>query len=161
MTIEVIQADYRNVRQAKEIVMLLNAYASDAMGGGRPLAREVLDNLADELARLPYAFSVIAYADSRPAGLANCFEMFSTFLCRPLINIHDMVVLPEFRGRGISRRMLEKIEEIAVQKGCCKLTLEVLSGNQAARSAYQNFGFTNYELDPAHGQALFWQKLLE
>lgn len=160
MTIEVIQADYRDAKQAKEIVTLLNAYASDPMGGGRPLTREVLDNLTFELARLPHAFSVIAYVDSRPVGLANCFEMFSTFLCRPLVNIHDMVVLQEFRGQGISRNILEKVEEIAVQKGCCKLTLEVLSGNTAARSVYQKFGFNNYELDPAHGQAMFWQKLL-
>ena len=71
-----------------------------------------------------------------------------------------MVVLQEFRGQGISRNILEKVEEIAVQKGCCKLTLEVLSGNTAARSVYQKFGFNNYELDPAHGQAMFWQKLL-
>lgn len=161
MDIEVIQADYRDTAQAADIALLLNAYASDPMGGGRPLTREVLDRLSVELARLPHAFSVIAYVGPRPAGLANCFEMFSTFLCRPLINIHDMVVLPEFRGRGISRRILEKVEEIAVQKGCCKLTLEVLSGNKAARSAYQNFGFTNYELDPDHGQAMFWQKLLD
>ncbi|MBF8270138.1 MAG: histone acetyltransferase HPA2 [Gammaproteobacteria bacterium] len=160
MDIEVIQADYRDVAQAKEIAMLLNAYASDPMGGGRPLAGEILDKLADELARLPHAFSVIAYADSHPVGLANCFELFSTFLCRPLVNIHDMVVLREFRERGISRKILEKVEEIALQKGCCKLTLEVLSGNEAARLAYQKFGFSSYELDPTHGQALFWQKLL-
>ena len=160
MQIEVIKADYRDATQAREIAQLLNAYASDPMGGGLPLAQEVLANLAVELAKLPHAFSVIAYADSRPAGLANCFEMFSTFLCRPLINIHDMVVLPEFRGNGISRKLLEMVEAIAIQKGCCKLTLEVLSGNAAARSAYQKFGFSSYELDPAHGQALFWQKLL-
>ena len=73
MTIEIIQADYRDARQAGEIAILLNAYASDPMGGGRPLTREVLDNLTFELARLPHAFSVIAYVDSRPVGLANCF----------------------------------------------------------------------------------------
>ena len=160
MNLEVILADFSDEKHAKEIAMLLNAYASDPMGGGRPLDREVLDKLADELARLPHAFSVIAYVGSRPVGLANCFELFSTFQCRPLVNIHDMVVLREFRGQGISRKILAKVEEMAIQKGCCKLTLEVLSGNAAARSAYQNFGFTNYQLDPAHGHALFLQKLL-
>ena len=140
--------------------MLLDAYASDPMGGGKPLTREVLNGVAGELARLPHAFSVIAYVETRPAGLANCFEMFSTFRCQPLINIHDMLVLPEYRGRGISGKILEKVEEIAVRKGCCKLTLEVLSGNAAAMAAYEKFGFNSYELDPAHGQALFWQKWL-
>ena len=160
MNLEVILADFSDEKHAKEIAMLLNAYASDPMGGGRPLDREVLDKLADELARLPHAFSVIAYVDSRPVGLANCFELFSTFQCRPLVNIHDLVVLREFRGQGISLKLLEKVEEIAVQKGCCKLTLEVLSGNDAARSAYHKYGFINYQLDPAHGQAQFLQNLL-
>ena len=160
MQIDVIKADYRDAKQAREIAFLLNAYAADPMGGGQPLADSVMDSLAAELAKLPHAFSVLAYVDSRPAGLANCFEMFSTFLCKPLVNIHDMVVLKEFRGRGLSHRILEFIEQIAIQKGCCKLTLEVLSKNDPARASYEKFGFKNYELDPAHGQALFWQKLL-
>lgn len=160
MKIDVIQADYRDEKQAEEIAYLLNAYASDPMGGGKPLADHIQASIAPELSKLPHAFSVIAYADSRPAGLANCFEMFSTFLCKPLINIHDMVVLEEYRGRGISHKILGKVEQIAVQKGCCKLTLEVLSENNPARASYEKFGFKNYELDPALGHALFWQKLL-
>ena len=56
--------------------------------------------------------------------------------------------------------MLEKVEEIAVDKGCCKLTLEVLSKNIAAQSSYHKFGFDSYELDPETGKALFWQKIL-
>lgn len=160
MNIEVIQADYRDEKQAKEIALLLNAYASDPMGGGKPLSNEVQAKIALELSRLPHAFSVIAYVDSRPAGLANCFEMFSTFLCKPLVNIHDVVVLKEYRGQGLSHKLLEKIEQIAIERGCCKLTLEVLSGNTSAKASYERFGFKNYELDPAMGQALFWQKLL-
>ena len=160
MNIDVIKADYRDEKQAQEIAFLLNAYASDPMGGGQPLTDDIQANIARELSRLPHAFSVIAYVDSRPAGLANCFEMFSTFLCKPLINIHDVVVLKQYRGMGLSHKLLEKIEQIAIERGCCKLTLEVLSGNTGAKVSYEKFGFKNYELDPALGQALFWQKLL-
>ncbi len=56
--------------------------------------------------------------------------------------------------------MLEMVEEIAIDKGCCKLTLEVLSGNTLAQSAYKRYGFSGYQLDPEVGDALFWQKLL-
>ena len=38
------------------------------------------------------------------------------------------------------------------------VTLEVLDGNAPARRAYQRFDFTAYELDPAQGKALFWEK---
>ena len=113
-----------------------------------------------ELAKLPHAFSIIAYVDGKPAGLVNCFEAFSTFSCKPLVNIHDVIVIKEFRGHNLSQNMLAKVEEIAKSKGCCKLTLEVLSKNEAARSSYTKFGFSDYELDPKMGTAQFWQKLI-
>lgn len=160
MNIQVVMADYSNSRHAQEIPVLLDAYASDPMGGGKPLTELVKSKLVSELAKLPHAFTLIAYADGKPAGLVNCFGAFSTFTCKPLVNIHDVVVLKEFRGNGISQLMLEKVEEIARAKGCCKLTLEVLGNNRVAKSAYRKFGFADYELDPEAGTALFWQKIL-
>jgi ribosomal protein S18 acetylase RimI-like enzyme len=158
MNIEVIKANYLNTKHAKEIQELLNIYASDPMGGGKPLDKKVKENVVKELSKLPYAFSLIAYAEEKPIGLANCFESFSTFACKSLINIHDFVVLEECRGNGISQKMLTKIEEIAISKGCCKITLEILSNNESAKAAYKKFGFSNYELNPNAGVGLFWQK---
>lgn len=158
--VKIVKANYANPQHQQDIPFLLDQYASDPMGGGAALDENVKSHLTEELAKIPHAFSVIAYLNNQPAGLANCFEGFSTFSCRPLINIHDLVVLSEFRGQGISRKILEKIEEIARQKHCCKITLEVLSHNQLAQSAYRNFGFSGYELDPTTGPALFWQKKL-
>nr|GFD20020.1 hypothetical protein [Tanacetum cinerariifolium] len=54
--------------------------------------------------------------------------------------------------------MLTKVEEIARQRGCCKMTLEVLEGNEVALGAYRKLGFSDYQLDPQMGRALFWQK---
>jgi len=161
MKIDIINVDYLNPHHAKDMRLLMNTYAIDPMGGGKALSRSVLDNLANELSKLPHAFSVIGYVDDAPAGLVNCFEMFSTFSCKPLVNIHDVVVINDFRGQGIARKMLEKIEKIAVLKGCCKLTLEVLEGNNIAQASYKKFGFSGYQLDPLMGHALFWQKLLD
>jgi len=160
MHINVVQADYADPRHQQDIPRLLDHYAADPMGGGRPLAPEVSQSLVAELAKRPHAFSVLAYLDDTAVGLVNCFEGFSTFTCRPLVNIHDIVVMKAYRGRGISQTMLNKVEEIARAKGCCKLTLEVLSNNSAAKAAYQKFGFSDYQLDPSAGGALFWQKLL-
>lgn len=160
MDIEIIEADYSDSRQAGDIAFLLNCYACDPMGGGVPLDEEVMDSLAVELARRPHAFSILAYVNGEPAGLINCFEGFSTFKCRPLVNIHDVLVLSDYRGRGLSQRMMAKVEAIARRRGCCKLTLEVLEGNQAAQRAYLHYGFRGYQLDPENGHALFWEKPL-
>jgi ribosomal protein S18 acetylase RimI-like enzyme len=160
MTITVLQADYADPDHARAIEMLLDAYAQDPMGGGEALDPVAKARLVSELARRPHAFSVLAFVDGEPAGLVNCIEGFSTFMAMPLVNVHDIAVLPPFRGRGLSRRMLDCVERLARERGCCKLTLEVLSGNDVAQAAYRNFGFAPYSLDPAAGHAEFWQKKL-
>ncbi len=160
MEIEIIQADYRDPKHHREIVLILDAYASEPMGGGVPLSDYAKENLVEKLSRLPHAFSILAYVDGKPAGLVNCFEGFSTFACQPLINIHDLAVLAKFRGHGLSQHMLQKVEAIARERGGCKLTLEVLSNNTIAQNAYAKFGFAGYELDPTTGHALFWEKAL-
>jgi len=55
--------------------------------------------------------------------------------------------------------MLHEVEKIAKERGCCKLTLEVLEGNCSAKKSYEKFGFSGYELDSEVGKALFWQKV--
>jgi len=156
----VLQASYTNPVHAEAICLVLNDYAEDPMGGGHSLAPDVLQQLPAELAKRSYAFSVLAFVRGEPAGLVNCFEGFSTFACRPLVNIHDVSVVKKFRGLGLSQKMLQKVEEIARQRGCCKLTLEVLEGNAVAKASYGKFGFSAGMFDPAHGQMLFWIKAL-
>ena len=153
-------ADYADPRDAAELVMLLDAYASDPMGGGAPLCQETREALVPGLAATPGAFSLIARLDGLPAGLANCFTGFSTFAAEPLVNVHDMGVLPEYRDRGIGRALLLAVEGEARRRGACKITLEVLSGNERAKALYLALGFGDYQLDPAAGHALFWQKKL-
>jgi ribosomal protein S18 acetylase RimI-like enzyme len=160
MKIEVVRANYLVPKQAADLVFLLNAYATDPMGGGEALSPEVQQNLAPALAALPHALSLLCYVDDQPAGLVNCFEGFSTFRCKKLLNIHDIAVLPNFRGLGLSHRLLAEVEALARERGCCKVTLEVLEGNEVARRSYEKYGFNAYELDPALGKALFWQKTI-
>ncbi len=160
MKIEIHSANYSNPLHGREIIELMSEYAQDLMGGQKDLSDEVKKNLVGSLENIPEAFSVIAYVDEKPAGLINCFEGFSTFSCKPLVNIHDVIVSSDYRGQGISSLMLEKVEQIAIERGCCKLTLEVLEGNKAAQNSYQKFGFSAYELDPEVGKALFWEKKL-
>jgi ribosomal protein S18 acetylase RimI-like enzyme len=153
-------ADYRDPRDAADVVALLDAYARDPMGGGEPLAANVKARLASDLAANPHAFSLIARLDGQAVGLANCFMGYSTFAAAPLVNIHDFAVLPRHRGAGIGRALLAAVEAEALKRGACKITLEVLSGNDAARRLYAANGYGDYRLDPAAGQAMFWQKRL-
>lgn len=161
MEFKTVIADYSNEKHGADIIHLLGCYAADIMGGGGDLSPFVKGNLVRELAKIPHAFSAICYVDNEPVGLINCFEGFSTFACKPLINIHDVIVHSDYRGLGISQLLLDEVEAIAKQRGCCKMTLEVLEGNVPAQNAYLKHGFSSYELSSTMGKALFWQKSLE
>jgi ribosomal protein S18 acetylase RimI-like enzyme len=162
-TVHVCRADYANPVHASALVNLLDAYARDPMGGGEGLSDYALAHLVPSLAQRPQAFSVLAFMgedETNPVGLVNCIEGFSTFACRSLVNVHDVVVLSGYRGQRIGERMLELVDTLARERGACKLTLEVLEGNAGAQRLYQRMGFANYQLDPAMGNAQFMQKVL-
>ncbi len=154
------RVDYQDQAQAQALVMLLDAYARDPMGGGEGLSPEVKSRLCRDLAQRSDAVSFIAWEDAQPLGLINCIEGYSTFKAQPLMNIHDIAVLPAHRGRGVGQALLAAAEAHARERGCCKLTLEVLTGNRVALRSYQRFGFAPYVLDPSAGQASFMQKWL-
>jgi GNAT superfamily N-acetyltransferase len=158
--IEIIEADLSMPAHAEAMVQLMDEYALDPMGGGKGLSDYVKENLPAELAKRKAAHVILAFVDAEPAGLVVCLEGFSTFACKPLLNIHDVIVTFPHRGRGLSRLLLQKAETIALDLGCCKLTLEVLEGNHIAQSAYKACGFSGYELSPQMGKALFWEKKL-
>ncbi len=161
MNIEVIKADYSNPLHAGQIVELLDQYARDPMGGAEPLSDYARTHLVAELAKRPFALTLLVLVNGKAAGLANCFEGFATFSCQPLLNIHDLAISPAFRGLGISQRLLAAVEVEARRRGCGKITLEVLEGNVAAQASYRKFGFAGYQLQPETGRALFWQKKLK
>ena len=158
--LNVRRVDYRQATDAQALVMLLDAYARDPMGGGEDLADEVKARLCSDLAQRPDAASFIAWLDAQPVGLVNCIEGYSTFKARPLMNIHDIAVLPGHRGQGVGQALLAAAQAHALERGCCKLTLEVLTGNAVALRSYERFGFAPYVLDPDAGQASFMQKWL-
>ena len=167
--ITIRKVDYLNRRDAADLTVLLDLYARDPMGGGQPLSTAVLQRVCSDLASRRDAASFIAdwHQGSGPqqdgsvaVGLINCFEGYSTFKAKPLLNIHDIVVHPDYRGRGVAQALLGAAQELAMTRGCCKLTLEVLSGNVVAMRSYDSFGFAPYALDPAAGSALLLQKWL-
>jgi GNAT superfamily N-acetyltransferase len=157
---EISPIDLSDDRQGHALVELLDHYARDPMGGGQPLTEAVRRALVPALRQQPNYLGFLAIRAGVPIGLVNAFIGFSTFAARPLLNLHDLVVHASARRQGIGRRLLARVEKTALDRGCCKLTLEVLSANRPAREAYAAFGFASYALDPSTGTALFLEKKL-
>ena len=135
------RADLADAQDAAAIVMVLDSYATDPRGGGVPLTGEVRARLVDGLRRHPTTLVWLAFQGARAAGICVAFTGFSTFHARPLLNIHDLAVLPGLRGAGVGRALLTAAEQHARENGHCKLTLEVQEDNAPARHLYERFGF--------------------
>jgi ribosomal protein S18 acetylase RimI-like enzyme len=146
MQLSIREAVLEDAADAAAIVEVLNSYAADPVGGGSPLGSRVRARLVPALRAQANALVLLAFADRKAAGLAICFFGLSTFQARPLLNIHDLAVVPERRGQGIGRALLGAVEARARSRGCCKLTLEVQEGNARARALYERFGFTDFVL---------------
>jgi ribosomal protein S18 acetylase RimI-like enzyme len=141
MTIEVRLAKLDSAADAAAIVAVLDSYASDPRGGSTPLSAEVKERLIPGLAAHPTTRVWLAFDAGQAIGLCVGFIGFSTFRAQPLINIHDLAVVPGRRGGGVGRALLTAVEQHARDAGCCKLTLEVQDDNHPARLLYERFGF--------------------
>jgi len=141
--LEIREADFADPAHRSAIVEVLDTYAADPIGAGAPLAAEIRERLVSGLRDHPAALVLLAFAERRAVGIAVCFFGFSTFQALPLLNIHDLAVIPECRGNGIGRALLRAAEAHALRRGCGRLTLEVRDDNTPARALYASFGFTN------------------
>ena len=88
----------------------------------------------------PYAEVIIADVDGVPAGFALYFHNFSTVLAKPGIYLEDLFVRSEYRGIGIGQALLERLAQIAIERGCGRLEWSVLDWNVDAIRFYKRLG---------------------
>jgi ribosomal protein S18 acetylase RimI-like enzyme len=158
--IDIVEARLDDPAHARALLSVLDAYAADPMGAGRPLSPAVRERLIPALRAVPGAWQLLAFAGDEPIGAAVCFTGFSTFRALPLTNIHDFAVLAPWRRRGVGRRLLGVVEAEARRRGHCKLTLEVRDDNPGAAALYRGLGFGAGEGDGRAVQYLFMEKRL-
>ncbi len=87
-----------------------------------------------------YAETLIAEMDGEPVGFALFFHNYSTFLAQPGIYLEDLFVVPEKRGAGIGRALLERLAQVAIERGCGRLEWSVLDWNRDAIGFYERLG---------------------
>ncbi|MGC3968665.1 MAG: GNAT family N-acetyltransferase [Pirellulales bacterium] len=162
LELTVVEADLSDPNHQRTTLDLLNAYACDVMGDGKPLAAEARENLIPGLRTHPTTLVFLAFQGVDAVGLAICFRGFSTFAARPLVNVSDYFVVPSRRGLGVGRRLMEAIEGRARELGCCKLTLEVQENNlRAQHRVYEAAGFAQAVYVAEAGGSLFLTKPLK
>ena len=110
--------------------------------------------LADALfAPAPVVFATVAEDDGVVVGMAVHFRNFSTWTGRAGIDLEDLDVRPDQRGRGVGRALLAHLARTAHDSGYGRLDWSVLDWNESAIGFYRSLGarpmtgWTGYRLD--------------
>ena len=76
----------------------------------------------------------------QPAAFALFFHNFSTFVGRRGLYLEDLYVKPEFRAKGIGKRLLLELVRLARDRKCGRMEWVALDWNQPAIDFYDKLG---------------------
>lgn len=96
----------------------------------------------DGFGRRPYFETLLCFRGRTPIGFALYFFTYSTFVGRPTLYLEDLFVLPEARGQGAGRALLQALARIAVRRRCGRMEWTVLDWNRPAIRFYRRLGAT-------------------
>lgn len=152
---KIFEADLSNKKYLEDILKVLDDYKSDGMGASPPYTQNERKILKYYFESHPTVKVFLLYVDNKIAGGSVCFQSFSTFSAKIILNIHDLSVLKAYRGHGYGRKLMNSIIIKARELDCSKITLEVREDNCKAQKLYSSLGFK--ESKPV---MYFWHKPL-
>lgn len=155
MELSIQRVDLSNPTHTEQLIKLINDYMNDPMGNNRPMEMSIAPQIISGLKAHPSFLGFFVKVGDQFAGLANCNVNFSTFQAKPLINIHDFIVAPEFRRVGAGQFLLQGIIDYAAERNYCRVNLEVREDNLTAKSLYKKLGFSD-----CVPKMVFWEKKL-
>ncbi len=117
----------------------LDCFLNELAGGEQNRSQYILYNTLEDIHDV-----VLAYHGTIPVGCAG-FKQYDTSAAE----VKRVFVRSNYRGQGISKRILESLEQKARAKGYSRLILETGRPLVAALELYKRFGF---QVRPNYGQ---------
>ena len=104
-----------------------------------------VDLLRDGFGAEPYFRCLILETETAAgtravAGFSLYFFQYSTWEGRPSLYLEDLFVRPQYRGRGSGKAMLQRLAQIAVERGCTRFQWECLDWNTPSLAFYESMG---------------------
>ncbi len=84
----------------------------------------------------------IAWNEQQEAvGFVQLYPLFSSTRMQRLWLLNDLYVVPELRGKGIGKLLIERSKQLAAETGACGLSLETEKSNETGNALYPKMGF--------------------
>lgn len=148
--------DFNDIEHQKALNSLLNSYMQDPMGDYPPHDENEQKALIEGLGNHPTTFVLFLKYKDNYLGFSTCFVNYSTFKLKPYLYIHDFFISKGIRGKNLGKAMMEKLVSISMERGYCKMSLEVRDDNKIAQNLYRKVGFGECTQMKMH----YWEKEL-
>jgi len=124
---------------SKQILQFIKSLAAYERMSKEVLATEetIRETLFGEKA---YAEVIFAELNGKVVGFALFFHNYSTFVSRPGLYLEDIYIYPEYRGRGIGKRMMAYLAKLAVERDCGRFEWSCLKWNEPSLDFYASLG---------------------
>ena len=117
------------------------------------------DVIADRAAPLIESGEVtVLFAGDGPDGFAQLRFRPSLYTGALDAHLEELYVVPDRRGQGLGRALLEAAMERARERGAAHIDLGTSEDDVAARTLYESAGFTNREGGPEGPRMLYYER---
>jgi GNAT superfamily N-acetyltransferase len=145
-------------RDDQEVRRLYTDFVREADGplvydreeAGVDLDEEIAKGPPEDLAP-PNGVLLLARADGEPAGLGGV-----RYLNTEIAEVKSMYVAPAFRGSGLGRRILARLDEIALEHGCRAVRLDTSDYLTPAVGLYRSAGYREVPAYNENPKADLW-----
>jgi len=140
-----------NIDHVAELAKLFDAYRvfyrkkSDLQGA----IQFLYERLKNQESKVYVALDI---QTTKIVGFAQLYPIFSSTRMARLWLLNDLYVDPEFRGKGISKQLLDRAKELAVLTRAAGLSLETEKSNEIGNNLYLK---TDFILEEDHN-FYFW-----
>lgn len=122
----------------------------DREGSGVDLEAEIAAGPPADLVP-PHGLFLLARVDGRPAGIGGVRHLDTE-----VAEVKSMYVSPEFRGTGLGRRILARLDEIAAEHGCRAIRLDTSDYLTPAVGLYRSSGYVEVPAYNENPKADLW-----
>lgn len=133
------------VAQAGDVPVILEMLTELAAFEGGAVSATQADLMRDGFGDRPLFEALLAETDGQALGLLVFIPLYSSWQGKKAVMIHDLYVREAARGQGAGKALVTEVMRLAVERGCCRVEVNVLEWNAKARAFYEGLGLRHNE----------------